>query len=101
MFNYKYLLGTILLSTNAILAQQPKIGSVSSKMQQANGDVMSTIQIVRMWVYALISLFIIIRIIFILANSDRGEDKVMKVGGLLAVLIVGAIVVMIAEGVFS
>lgn len=100
--NSKILLGSILLLTNNLFSQsRPSMAKVEQTVQ-AGGDSM-----IRIWTivgrvgYSAIGAFLIIRLIMILVGNDRGEDKVMKIGGLAVVLILGAIVVMLAEGVFS
>ena len=89
-FNYsKFLIATLLLSANNIFAQSRSLKNVENTV------------IIGRVAYLSIGTFLVVRLIFILTSSDRGEDKVMKIGGLAVVLILGAIVVMMAEGVFS
>lgn len=102
MSNYsKFLLGSLLLLTNDLFSNSPNMNKVEQTVQ-AGGDSMIKIwTIVGRVGYSAIGAFLIIRLIMILVGNDRGEDKVMKIGGLAVVLILGAIVVMLAEGVFS
>jgi hypothetical protein len=100
--NSKILLGSILLLTNDLFSQsRPSMAKVEQTVQ-AGGDSM-----IRIWViigrvaYSAIGAFLVIRLIVIFMQNDKGEDKVMKIGGLAVAIILGAIVVMLAEGVFS
>lgn len=98
----KFLLHSFLLGGVSVYAQQAqRMRSVSQSMQQVNADVTSTIQMVRYWIYGLITLFIVIKIIQIIAGNDRGDDKMLKAGALFGVLVVGAIIVYVAESVYG
>lgn len=100
-FNYsKFLIATLLLSANNIFAQ-PKLKNVENTVKQGGDSLINILAIIGRVAYISIGTFLVVRLIFILTSNDRGEDKVMKIGGLAVVLILGAIVVMIAEGVFS
>ena len=100
-FNYsKFLIATLLLSANNIFAQ-PKLKNVENTVKQGGDSLINILVIIGRVAYVSIGVFLVVRLIFILTGNDRGEDKVMKIGGLAVVLILGAIVVMIAEGVFS
>ena len=100
-FNYsKFLIATLLLSANNIFAQ-PKLKNVENTVKQGGDSLINILVIIGRVAYISIGTFLVLRLIFILTNNDRGEDKVMKIGGLAVVIILGAIVVMIAEGVFS
>lgn len=103
-FNYsKFLIATLLLSANNIFAQSQSrsLKNVENTVKQGGDSLINILVIIGRVAYLSIGTFLVVRLIFILTSSDRGEDKVMKIGGLAVVLILGAIVVMIAEGVFS
>jgi hypothetical protein len=101
-FNYsKFLIATLLLSANNIFAQSRSLKNVENTVKQGGDSLINILVIIGRVAYLSIGTFLVVRLIFILTSSDRGEDKVMKIGGLAVVLILGAIVVMMAEGVFS
>ena len=101
-FNYsKFLIATLLLSANDIFAQRGNIKNVENTVKQGGDSLINILTIIGRVAYVSIGVFLVVRLIFILVGNDRGEDKVMKIGGLAVVLILGAIVVMMAEGVFS
>lgn len=97
---FRSIIGLLLISPE-LFAQNQRMRSITQGMQQVNSDVMTTIGTIRGWVYGMISLFIIVKIIQILAGNDRGDDKIMKAGGLFAVLIIGAIIIYVAESVYG
>ena len=101
-FNYsKFLIATLLLSANNIFAQTRSLKNVENTVKQGGDTLINILTIIGRVDHISIGVFLVIRLIFILTGNDRGEDKVMKIGGLAVVLVLGAIVVMIAEGVFS
>lgn len=99
----KFLLGSLLLSINELFSQnqKPNIGRVEQTVQAGGDSLIRIFTIVGRVCYSAIGAFLIFKLIMVIVGSDRGEDKVMKIGGLAVVIILGAIVVMIAEGVFS
>ena len=101
-FNYsKFLIATLLLSANYIFAQTRSIKNVENTVKQGGDTLINILVIIGRVAYISIGTFLVVRLIFILVGNDRGEDKVMKIGGLAVVLILGSILVMMAEGVFS
>lgn len=104
-FNYSnFLIATLLLSllsSNSLFAQRGNIKNVENTVKQGGDSLINILTIIGRVAYISIGVFLVVRLIFILVGSDRGEDKVMKIGGLAVVLVLGAILVMMAEGVFS
>ena len=101
-FNYsKFLIATLLLSANDIFAQRGNIKNVEHTVKQGGDSLINILTIIGRVAYVSIGVFLVVRLIFILVGNDRGEDKVMKIGGLAVVLVLGAILVMMAEGVFN
>jgi hypothetical protein len=101
-FNYsKFLIATLLLSANDIFAQRGNIKNVENTVKQGGDSLINILTIIGRVAYVSIGVFLVVRLIFILVGNDRGEDKVMKIGGLAVVLVLGAILVMMAEGVFN
>jgi hypothetical protein len=97
----KFLLGSLLLSINELFSQKPNIGKVEQTVQAGGDSLIRIFTIVGRVCYSAIGAFLIFKLIMVIVGSDRGEDKVMKIGGLAVVIILGSIVVMMAEGVFS
>lgn len=90
-----------LLGAASVYAQNQRPRSVSQGMNAVNNDVIGTITMIRYWVYGLISLFIVIKIVQILMGSDRGDEKMLKAGALFGVLVIGAIIIYVAESVYG
>lgn len=94
--------GILFLATMlTALAQQKRTGNFSQALQQTNSDVMSTFTIIRYWLYGGISLVIIVRMIMIMVDNGRGDDKFMKAGSLFAILMIGSIIVWVAESIYG
>lgn len=105
-FNYsKFLIAFLLLSFNSLFSQQRtargNIKQVENVVQSGGDSLINILVIAGRVAYISIGVFLVVRLIFILVGNDRGEDKVMKIGGLMVVLVLGSILVMMAEGVFS
>ncbi len=102
MFRKLKTVGLSFLGTIALYGQQnTRMRGISESMQRVNSDVTSTIATVRYWVYGLISLMIVIKMVQILMGNDRGDEKMLKIGALFGVLTLGAIIVYVAESVFG
>ena len=92
---------SLLGAASAYAQSTPRARSVSQGMNAVNNDVINTITMIRYWVYGLISLFIVIKIIQILVGSDRGDEKMLKAGALFGVLVIGAIIIYVGESVYG
>lgn len=78
-----------------------KIGNIVQLVEQKAQDIYSVMDIVKGLIYAFVVIIVLVYIIKILADKSAGEDKYMKAGGLLGLLILGAMMVWLAESLFS
>lgn len=97
----KNLTKLFLLCATNLVAQSRGIGSVAQKLQQATADVNSSVNTIKMWVYGVLGLLILVQLVLVIVSPGTGEDKIKKGGTLLFLIIFAAIVVLVAETVFS
>lgn len=94
----------LLLVSGYTFAQRRRIGDVSKidqTLKQADGSVNNIINTIINWSYGLLVLGVIVGGLIILFSSGRGEEKIMKFGNLLFVIIAIALLVFIADMIFS
>lgn len=77
------------------------IGKVDDTLKKADSSVNNIINTIINWCYGLLVLGVIVGGLVILFSSGRGEDKIMKFGNLLFVIIAIALLVFIADMLFT
>lgn len=102
MFRKLKTVGLSFLGTIALYGQQgSRMRGINESIQRVNSDVISTIITIKNWIYVGATLFLIIKIVQILMGNDRGDEKMLKAGALFGVLVLGAVVIYVAESFFG
>ena len=93
----------LLLISGSALAQRNRggISDIKQKVDQATAPIEGIFTTVRYWLYGFFGLGVIIAGLIILFSGGRGEDKIMRLGNLFVVVVIIAIIVIVAEAIFS
>lgn len=93
----------LLLISGSAFAQRRTggVSDIQQKINQATAPIDGIFTTVRYWLYGFFGLGVIIAGLVILFSGGRGEDKVMRLGNLFVVIVVIAIIVLVAEAIFS
>lgn len=92
----------LLVSLSAFAQRRTgRVSDIQQKVNEATAPIDGIFTTVRYWLYGFFGLGVIVAGLIILFSGGRGEDKIMRLGNLFVVVVVIAIIVLIAETVFS